>query len=204
MFCVCTFISVFTLAWLRCVRAARRQRGHIIPGNHHLHLETVVVCGRAEQSVITCQAILGLVILFLFFLWWPLSVTLISPARLAPVPTLPVPTWTPAGPLHRFALSSLHPHLHSPLTAADWLSCQRPYYTKPPVELAEVSFSLSLALCKANQWHLTEAGTGIFHLTLEKLALFLLDFGHERRRQLFDSLGSETWELFFQDSASYG
>lgn len=139
-----------------------------------------------------------------FFLWWPLSVTLISPARLAPVPTLPVPTWTPAGPLHRFAPSSLHPHLHSPLTAADWLSCQRPYYTKPPVELAEVSFSLSLALCKANQWHLTEAGTGIFHLTLEKLALFLLDFGHERRRQLFDSLGSETWELFFQDSASYG
>lgn len=160
--------------------------------------------GRAEQSVITCQTILGLVILFFIFSWCPLAVTLISPACLAPVPTLAVPTWTPAGPLHRFAPSPLHPHLHSPLTAADWLSCQRPYYTKPPVELAEVSFSPSLALRKANQWHLTEAGTGIFHLTLEKLALFLLDFGHERQRQLFGSLGSETWELFFQDSASYG
>lgn len=172
--------------------------------HHRLHLETVVVCSRAEQSVITCQAILGLVILSFIFLWCPLAVTLINPACLAPVPTQAVPTWTPAGPLPRFAPSPLHPHLHSPLTAADWLSCQRPYYTKTPVELAEVSFSPSLALCKANQWHLTKAGTGIFHLTLEKLALFLLDFGHERRRQLFGSLGSETWELFFQDSASYG
>lgn len=31
-------------------RAARRQRGHIIPGNHRLHLETVVVCSRAERN----------------------------------------------------------------------------------------------------------------------------------------------------------
>lgn len=42
------------------------------------------------------------------------------------------------------------------------------------VELEEISFSLSLALCKANQWHLTKARTGFSNSDVLVLFIFAL------------------------------